>query len=128
MKVKLLTILILFLLVSCAPEEGIQVSIINDTMDNIEIGSMGGQHIAQGEKHYLMTIDSNLLVGSFRICRGYGCLALVVVEVEFPDSETISPSELKDEFRLTENPRDTFDADYSNARFIKSITVTPWEY
>ena len=128
MKAKLLTVIIFFSFLSCYGQDRVQISVINNTMDNIEINFVGGRHVQPEESYHVITLFGDLPTGSFKVCRGYGCLATVTILAEFPLPEENASNAYTDEFILNEDPRDTFDAEWGGASYIKSITVTPLNY
>ena len=85
MKAKLLTVIIFFSFLSCYGQDRVQISVINNTMDNIEINFVGGRHVQPEESYHVITLFGDLPTGSFKVCRGYGCLATVTVVVNFPE-------------------------------------------
>jgi len=128
MKVKLLTTLILSSLLFCCGQDNIRIHVINKTMDNIEINSVGGPHVSQDGKYHVMTLFKDLPYGSFKVCRGYGCLANVTVTVKFPESaKGDTPERYEEEFELTEDLPSIFGATKWGGH-ITNVTVTPLEY
>ena len=129
MKGKLLIVLICFTFLSCSSAyDRIRIYVRNNTMDNIEINFVGGTHVGPGEQYHVITLFRDLPTGSFKVCRGYGCLATVTILAEFPLPEENASNAYTDEFILNEDPRDTFDAEWGGASYIKSVTVTPLNY
>ena len=125
MKAKMLiTFILSSLLICCVAQDEIEISVINNTMDNIEIDRVGGHHVAPGQEYHVLTLYPDLPFGSFKVCRGYGCLADVTVTVEFPKRDEDEDAIRRyDKFKLTENPRNDFDSDITGASYIKSVSV-----
>lgn len=126
MKVRLLTIVLFisFLFYGC--QDAVWVYVTNNTQDNLEINRVGGPHVAQGETYHVMTLYRDLPQGSFKICRGYGCLATVTVMVEFPpgDTETrISETGIK----ITEDIRNYFNGQHISGENA-IVYITPLDY
>ena len=123
MKVGLFATLFLSFLLFCGCEEAMWVHMTNNSMDNLEINRVGGHHVNQGEDYHVMTLHRDLPSGSFKICRGYGCLAEVKVAVEFP-GESTQPEIYQSWIEITENPRDTFQGKHTGG-WTAVVTIIP---
>jgi len=124
MKKILLVIFILSSLLFYGCRDAIQVYVTNNTQDNLEINRVGGHHVAQFESYHVMTIYRDVPQGSFKLCRGYGCLANVTVIAEFHgDTE---PKVVETTITITEDPRDTFHA--THGEYVSDVTITPLNY
>ena len=125
MKLKLFIILILSSFLFCGCQDAIWIIMENKTQDNLEINRVGGPHVDQGESYHVMTLYRDLPQGSFKICRGYGCLANVTVKVEFWLQDT-QPKVGESTIIITENPRDTFQV--TGGGYITEVNITPLDY